>query len=224
MKVKALVREGFACGGEDQSIIGIQGRQGCCSYIFQNKEAEDTSYFIKKENTMNIYNYFDSTGMADATGPSGPRPIIYEPYTATYAYGYFDRPRHGSYNLDVTSSGIVLPFRTESYFSMNDFSYMIDSKGSYIKYILPWEGCYEITYQIYLKTAARVGARIRRDTYIDSDFTLEPGEPVTELAVNQILYGTEGDQISLELYSTSNLSVTLKGEIGAYILIKNLYM
>lgn len=221
MKVKNMIdTTRMVCKDLGENIIGIQGEQGNNGYNFHDADCSDIAYIVNKENEMNIYNYFRNTdvkaGITGPMGPVGPSGPILEPPTETYLLACIDRSRYGGQAVPITTTGYTLPLKM----NLNGgFSYNTDSDSNCIEYYVQKSGYYEISYQVCLKDAAKIGTRILRDGSKIDGLSVEPENAETEYKASIIkrLYYT--DRISLELYSDSDQSVTLK-DGGTYLTMK----
>lgn len=223
MKVKNMIdTTRMICKDLGENIIGIQGEQGNNGYNFHDADCSDIAYIVNKENEMNIYNYFRNTdvkaGITGPMGPVGPSGPILEPPTETFVLACIDRSRYGGKDVSVTSSGYTLPLKM----NLNSgFSYNTDSDNNCIGCYVPEYGYYEISYQVCLKEAAKIGTRILRDGSEINGLSVKFENAGTEYKASIITRLYYYDRISLELYSDSDQSVTLK-DGGTYLMMKQL--
>lgn len=223
MNVKRLVRaDGSSEETSPDTVIGVQGRQGCNRYYHYDMDSTDLAYITKTDNIMNIYNYLcgagTATGIVGPTGATGPSVGIMRAPTETYAFGYFDLPRHGSYDVNLTPNGFTVPF----YLDYRQGIFMDSSNNRYHFY---YKGIYEISYHVCLKDAAAMGTRLSLNNQIVEASEILPENLETEYSATctiKINYIYTWYNLSLELFSSTDQTVTLKGGAGASILIKKI--
>lgn len=223
MKVKNMIdTTRMVCKDLGENIIGIQGEQGNNGYNFHDADCSDIAYIVNKENEMNIYNYFRNTdikaGITGPMGPVGPSGPILEPPTETYLLACIDRSRYGGQAVPITTTGYTLPLKMNF---NGGFSYNTDSDNNCIGCYVPEYGYYEISYQVCLKEAAKIGTRILRAGSEINGLSVKSENPEAEYKASIITRLYYYDRISLELYSDSDQSVTLK-DGGTYLMMKRL--
>lgn len=201
-----------------EGVIGVQGEQGNDKYYYCCTGCTGITHTVETTNTTNIYNYLCGTGRRDVTGPVGPIWGFIDFPTGICLNASFDHSRVG-YQITITNEGITLPFSTNY---ENNIIPIINAKGSHVQFQIQDSGVYEITYNVYLKEAASVGARIRTNTSVLNSSVINPDSAVTSLAATCLTRARWNDLISLELFSTADVTITLKGVIGASITIKKL--
>lgn len=216
-------KEGTVCPVKTtDGIIGVQGEQGSDEHYYWSTGCTGITHTVETQNTTNIYNYMACTGCCVGTiGPKGPTGatggVIVAP-TQTYLSAAFDHYRVG-YQLTVTTTGLTVPYRTDL---RNKIQPIINTSGSDVQFQIRENGIYEICYQIYLKEAAQVGSRIRRNTNIVTSSVMDADSMTAHLSAVSLVRCYENDLISVELFTEADVEITLKGIIGASITIKRL--